>query len=292
MPLDEHTLIHSDELMHYGILGMKWGVRKDRETNGRIKKLAFDTIDNILIPTVELFTPFKTSSKDVENGLPTKTKMFSKDEDMKAVNPNYGTGKLDYRMNCAYCTIAYDLRRRGYDVEALPNTNIGSIDREVFILNAYEDFNIYTGMNSVSCELPSDSPEDAKNLEQDMIKKFGDGSRGTFFVEWENGGGHAVIWEIEGNKVVIRDSQNGKKYSVFDYMKCAKKIEYFRTDNLKPSKRIFEYVQPKGQYGPYNISGDEIGKLMNHSYNQKHFTKTFDKIVSKGKKFLESIFKK
>lgn len=292
MSLYKRTFIQSDELMHYGILGMKWGVRKDKSTSGRIKKFVTDAVDNIYIPAAELLTPFKTNSKYVENNLPTKAKVYSRDEDMKAVNPNYETGKLDYSMNCAYCTIAYDLRRRGYDVEALPNTSIGSIDRELFIFNAYEDFNVYSGISSASCELPSDNPEDAEKLEQEMIEKFGNDSRGTFFIDWSNGGGHAVTWEIDGNKVIIRDSQNGKKYSLSDYMKYAKKIEYFRTDNLKPSKRVFEYVQPKGQYGPHNISSDKIGKLMNHTYNQKYFTKAVDKLISKGKQFIESIFKK
>lgn len=41
-------------------------------------------------------------------------------EDMTSVNPEYDPTNLEYSMNCAYCSAAYDLRRRGYDVEANP----------------------------------------------------------------------------------------------------------------------------------------------------------------------------
>lgn len=51
----------------------------------------------------------------------------TKDQDSTAINPNYKNGRA-YQTNCAQCAVAYDLRRRGYDVEALPqvqdNTSI------------------------------------------------------------------------------------------------------------------------------------------------------------------------
>lgn len=45
-----------------------------------------------------------------------KTSM-TKDEDMLRVNPYYEESDI-FKINCSYCTLAYEMRRRGYDVEA------------------------------------------------------------------------------------------------------------------------------------------------------------------------------
>jgi hypothetical protein len=41
-------------------------------------------------------------------------------QDLAAVNPNLGTGKPEYALNCGDCIVAYEMRRRGFDVEAMP----------------------------------------------------------------------------------------------------------------------------------------------------------------------------
>jgi len=40
-------------------------------------------------------------------------------EDSENTNPNYKTG-AEFQLNCQKCVPAYEMRRRGYDVEALP----------------------------------------------------------------------------------------------------------------------------------------------------------------------------
>ena len=40
-------------------------------------------------------------------------------DDIRDTNPRYKEGK-EYQINCMRCAVAYELRRRGYDVEAMP----------------------------------------------------------------------------------------------------------------------------------------------------------------------------
>lgn len=44
--------------------------------------------------------------------------MTHKEADSGKVNPNYGKGE-PFKVNCQACVVAYEMRRRGYDVEAL-----------------------------------------------------------------------------------------------------------------------------------------------------------------------------
>lgn len=46
-------------------------------------------------------------------------KTFSIEDSLKGANHKYARG-TQYGVNCQRCVQAYELRRRGYDVEALP----------------------------------------------------------------------------------------------------------------------------------------------------------------------------
>lgn len=41
--------------------------------------------------------------------------------DVRVINPNYDTGRPEYRNNCYSCAIAMDLQKRGYNVAAIPD---------------------------------------------------------------------------------------------------------------------------------------------------------------------------
>lgn len=58
-----------------------------------------------------------------------QTKKTTPDEDMAIINPNYSPDNYGYSNNCAYCTAAYDLRRRGYDVEAKPRITEEEVEK-------------------------------------------------------------------------------------------------------------------------------------------------------------------
>ena len=63
----------------------------------------------------------------IEDNFDRKISLSTMDEDLKAVNPNWK--KLDgYDDNCQRCVPTYVLRRRGFDVEALPTGQNEEID--------------------------------------------------------------------------------------------------------------------------------------------------------------------
>lgn len=135
-----------------------------------------------------------------------------------------------YDMNCMNCTTAYELRRRGYDVEAgawrASNTQYASLE------NWYEGVKIkeVKKTNNLIKAIQSDNPP---------------GSRGNLMVQWSNGGGHSMAYEVDSKgKVHILDPQTN---SVVDEDKLPDLISsahYARTDNLKLKEGVLDTVAP------------------------------------------------
>ena len=186
-----------------------------------------------------------SNNKNHIPNLDIKTEACSKEEDMAKTNPNYGDGtNFAYNNNCVPCVIAYDLRQRGYDVEAAP-----ALPGEENLMHMHDIINAYSGVDSFSVTsiLGIDRPNNteytasnvSKRIESDLLK-HGNGARGVLTAEWKNGGGHVVIWEVEDEKVVIRDPQMNEVKSVYDIVKYSKTTRYFRLDNSEPKRWYFE----------------------------------------------------
>lgn len=183
--------------------------------------------------------------------LPVKTESTTKDEDMAAINPYYDSGKWAYRNNCSYCTAAYDLRQRGYDVEADAISAFDPPTTADELASWYDGEVVEDLWDSIKRQDPVayvsgsvDVYRAAECLEQDMLR-HGDGARGHLMLYWQGGGGHDVIWEVSNGKVVVRDCQTNEKLKVSDYMQYASGAEYFRTDNVQPNEKILETVRSR-----------------------------------------------
>ena len=61
----------------------------------------------------------KNHAEEMLPNLKRKTTETNQNEDMAACNPKYLKGGV-YKNNCISCALAYDMRRRGYDVESAP----------------------------------------------------------------------------------------------------------------------------------------------------------------------------
>lgn len=209
-----------------------------------------------------------------------KNKIFTADQDMDKINETYSPYNDSTSQNCANCSVAYELRRRGYDVEAKANGGEedynGRLDRmydyfeNAKILNINEDGTTFAanekfvrkacskGYNWID-ELKykkdvvfdkSSQSYTAASMEKAIKKNNPPGSRGMIDVTWNAGGGHSLIYEVDKKgKVTIRDSQSYDSYSVDEIASQIKLARITRTDDLKLKKKILSAVTP-------NVDGD------------------------------------
>lgn len=153
--------------------------------------------------------------------LPQKLHRSTIQEDMSAVNIAYSSQQVTPRgantlhtENCGFCTIAYDLRRRGYDVKAIPNDDgISSFD----IPNLYKQKDgtkrdlsyVITSENKTSSGYTHDL--------FDQLAKTGNGASGAVSVKWHNGGGHSLAYQVVKGKAYILDCQTNTIYDEQDF---------------------------------------------------------------------------
>ena len=66
--------------------------------------------------------PFAPNPSELRATIGTKGNSIGIEEAIKGANPFYNTSGAegDFSQNCQRCVVAYELRRRGYDVVALP----------------------------------------------------------------------------------------------------------------------------------------------------------------------------
>jgi hypothetical protein len=159
-------------------------------------------------------------------------------DDLAAVNLGYGLNSpADRQRNCGSCVVAYELRRRGFDVVANPRLNIAVSEWS----EMFEDFipQKFTG-------------GDKHCLVEELIReisKWGAGARGTIYGAWDGWcDAHVFSVEVHGDKVMFVDSQNNNS-DVAHYLGIMEptSIIYGRLDNLKPSSNVENNVSNRRQ---------------------------------------------
>ncbi len=148
-------------------------------------------------------------------------------EENPLCNPHFKEGG-QYTTNCGYCSATYEMRRRGFNVEANPSDAISVSDWIRLYKDA--DYRFFSKAKNLSV---------AESLTNTMKNIYPDGARGSIFVKWNCGGGHFFSWEINGEDVLFVDAQCGKigVESYFDEVKPSS-IMHVRWDNLEPSDMI------------------------------------------------------
>ena len=225
---------------------------EEAERKKKGKYVEDQTEERMTLRIPELYNLLKSLKKG--NRLPDlslKTKATTLDEDMEAVNPIYHTNnKSLFDENCGACTIAYDLRRRGYDVAAVDEDTYrksgGTLND---LVDCYDnakliDMSYIARKYNISEKSSTGHPtkELVSCMEKEMLSE-GDGARGNFLTVWSLGGGHSISWEVENGEIVYRDCQTNEKVELDKWLGMSDEFYYFRTDNLTPNERIEDYVQ-------------------------------------------------
>ena len=178
----------------------------------------------------------KNRAEEMLPNLKRKTTETNQNEDMAACNPKYLKGGV-YKSNCISCALAYDMRRRGYDVESSPIDTTSATNGSLPV-----QLGFYKGEKLETYEVPNDPDVAVKQFTKNIVS-YGDGSRGMLRIRWKNGDGHAVVWEVNDGSVIVRDPQNNTIIDLSEYMRRAKTFYYFRTDNLEPTKKVTRFVK-------------------------------------------------
>lgn len=143
-------------------------------------------------------------------------------DDLRRVNPKFDPKSPTFSQNCTHCVQAFELRRRGINVQAsgLPKGMTGGRPPS-FIENLWgRKFSNASGIGDV--EKAFSAP----------------GSRGAVGMMWKNGkGGHIFSVENVGGKVRFLDSQNNV-VNVSHYFGLGKDVKFIRWDDLPTPKNI------------------------------------------------------
>lgn len=224
-----------DVLMHYGILGMKWGARRTPEELGH-----------------------KPAKRKGKMNLKKKTSNQSNDisVDVKLVNDPDKPGRL---MNCGPCMCALELRQRGYDVESIAREE-GMAEEELrkyfkgVEVRDYEPVGRYMDFeDSFNDNFQGYKDWVYKNVDRlsKEIEREGPNARGYlcyFFGETAQSA-HMINWATDDKGIVAYyDAQLGVSASKDEpeYLSMFISNQYYtwgRLDNLEIDESIMSVVQ-------------------------------------------------
>lgn len=214
----------------------------------------------------------------IERGKP----MSFEDANKMHGNPHYAEDEA-YRVNCQTCVVAHELRRRGLDLEALPNTKGSALERlSRHTESAWLDAN---GNTPKSTRISTTRTLDRLGRVRTSINwsELGEATKepGRYHIAWGWVGkekGHIVTFErFEDGKFRWYDPQNGKTaFFTKDYMAKIYNVKVLRVDNLRinpdVTKEVLVRSGEKARIGGVASSGEIAGKLRTISKKECNYT--------------------
>lgn len=162
-------------------------------------------------------------------------------------NPYYSDDYNEFSMNCQRCVFAYELRRRGYDVEALP-----TYENDEMPMGG----NWQRAMSGMTEQNVGKTTEGAtlKAIESQM-KDWGDGSRAILRLRWAGfpPSGHVINVEYSNGKLNVWDAQSNARETGTAYLKkylhftTLSGTTLFRTDNANITDDMRFMVKKAGR---------------------------------------------
>ena len=171
--------------------------------------------------------------------------LYSRTREKIFVNGEYVYSS--YSSNCTLCCLAYEMRRRGFDVSAKPMFENKRIDKGNFKKGDERSMIMknwtYPYGDPVTGKVRSETPVPAINAKQAyewMSANFVDGGRYILRVSWKSVSsyGHVMIAMKENGQVRLYDPQTGENYSTKD--ECLKLMARFKYPNFK--KPVFNRI--------------------------------------------------
>ena len=198
--------------------------------------------------------------EDPDYEFPEKKKEMSPEKDLALVNK--GWGDKGTTNNCLFCSAAYELRRRGYDVQAeISEDGNSAFKMEKYFKNAKMD-KFFGDQETVAAkDLFGSKRQENIDTIKNKIAEMPDGARGYLGLSWGRTirtssvnmgpifvGGHATTWEKVNGQIVIREAQSGRTEPFDSYMFSSKQTStqyeelvasptyFMRWDNLEYDK--------------------------------------------------------
>lgn len=252
-----------EALAHYGVKGMRWGVRKAEESGGGSSTVGVDPV-TAAIGAVWLATLLGTTYMSVRDARravrdsgahiqkktanvawkkdPSLTKKMSVDDlydkVVTGVNPKYGSPGT--KMNCRRCTLTYEMRRRGNDVKATQSHYATGQDMGG-LKKATGGGHYESSWGQKQIASPSFLAKATASQRSEAIfsslSQHPEGARGELAMAWTFGGGHSMAWEIVKGKPVVFDTQTSKAYRSADafnaFTPVVRDAAHTRLDNAK-----------------------------------------------------------
>lgn len=164
-------------------------------------------------------------------------------------NPFYDGTAAEFSENCQRAVIAYEARRRGYDVVAQPTYQGDTLPQAAYT-NPRTGARNSRWMGAFQRARPvsvgARNARDAQRRLEDQMRQFGNGARAIVSVHWNNGGGHVFNVENRNGNIIYVDAQVGGRYNPRELFRAIRTSEtnITRTDNLRFSERARRSVEP------------------------------------------------
>ncbi len=167
------------------------------------------------------------------------------ESDLISVNPNFSFTDPDspWNNNCQRCVCAYEARRRGYDVQALPCPE--GQDNLPYMHHPEGWPTVFQGGKLIDCTANSGTAA-AMNVESQM-ESWGDNCRAIVRVRWKpesSNCGHVFIAERVNGVTRFIDPQNGAADARSHFpLALGREMYCMRIDNLPFSDRIHQCIR-------------------------------------------------